>query len=186
MQSFGKGNAFSVAVHLYVPVPDSVCPTSCDVLTNLNQDSPRWGSFFFTLFVGVVYKRIVTCYSARQRGMQGFLPWKTVSQIGEDSEKFYSNDAKRAWSTRGHSSDGLVIEWVRVSIIKLRVPVSLRSTCLWAAYHQLLTSPTWRGFQYLQNSSKILLCVSLDGEMDLTPGLLLTVVSPWSHISSFP
>ena len=34
---------------------------------------------------------------------------------------------------------------------------------LWATYHHCL-SPTWRGFQYLQNSLKILLCMSLDQE----------------------
>ena len=38
-----------------------------------------------------------------------------------------------------------------------------------------LTSPTWRGFQYMQNSSKILLCVHLDGKQDLAQRLLLAV-----------
>ena len=42
----------------------------------------------------------------------------------------------------------------------------LESTCLWAAYHNF--SHTW-AFQNLQNSSKILLCVSIDGETEPCP-----------------
>ena len=34
-----------------------------------------------------------------------------------------------------------------------------------------LTSPTCLGFQYLQNNSKTLLCVSLEGEREPVPGL---------------
>ena len=51
-------------------------------------------------------------------------------------------------------------------------PTSLGSICLWAAY---INFSHWRGFQYQQNSSKILLCVSLDGKQDLAPRLLLAV-----------
>ena len=42
----------------------------------------------------------------------------------------------------------------------------LESTSLWAAYHDF--SHTW-AFQNLQNSSKILLCVSIDGETGPCP-----------------
>ena len=48
----------------------------------------------------------------------------------------------------------------------------------------LLTSPTWKGFQYLLNSSKILLCV-LMGKQDLTPSSSSLFVSHWS-LHSFP
>ena len=44
-----------------------------------------------------------------------------------------------------------------------------------------LTSPTWWGFQDLQNSSKILLCVSLEGEPGPCPKaalLFLLTVPP--------
>ena len=40
-----------------------------------------------------------------------------------------------------------------------------------------LTSPTWRGFQYLQNSSKILLGVSLEGEPGPCPQGCSSLVS---------
>ena len=52
-----------------------------------------------------------------------------------------------------------------------------------------LISPTWQEFQYLQNSSKVLLCVSLVEESGLAPRLLLLfllTVSPLSHIPSLP
>ena len=42
-------------------------------------------------------------------GHSGLLPRKTLSPLGEDNEKFYSSGSKRAWSTRGHSSAGLVV-----------------------------------------------------------------------------
>ena len=41
----------------------------------------------------------------------------------------------------------------------------LGSICFWAAYHSSLTSPTWRGFQHLQNSSEVLFWVFTDGEI---------------------
>ena len=47
----------------------------------------------------------------------------------------------------------------------------------------LLISPTWQGFQYLQNGTKIFLCVSLEGELGPWPkaGLLfLLIASPLS------
>ena len=48
-----------------------------------------------------------------------------------------------------------------------------------------LTSPTWRGFQYLQNSSKILLCVSLEGEPgpSLKAALLFLLTVGFSLVS---
>ena len=42
-------------------------------------------------------------------GHSGLQPQKTVSQLGEDSETFYSNCPKRAKLACGHSSDGLVV-----------------------------------------------------------------------------
>ena len=49
-------------------------------------------------------------------------------------------------------------------------PTGLGSLCLWAVDHcYALTSPTWRGFQDLQNSSKILLCISDDRERGPCP-----------------
>ena len=51
-------------------------------------------------------------------GQNRLMPWKIVSPLGEDSEKFYSNGSKRVWSAPGHSSNGLVLG---VSIINLQV-----------------------------------------------------------------
>ena len=61
----------------------------------------------------------------------------------------------------------------------------LGSICSWAAYNSSLTSPTWRVFQYLQNSSEVLSWVFTDGEIRPCSGLFLTV-SPWSCIPSLP
>ena len=51
-----------------------------------------------------------------------------------------------------------------------------------------LTSPTWWGFQYLQNSPKILLCVSLDGERGPCPkaALLFVFFDCFYLVSSSP
>ena len=52
----------------------------------------------------------------------------------------------------------------------------------------LLISPTWWGFQYLPNNSKIFLCVSLDGESEPCPkaALLSLLTAPYLYIPSFP
>ena len=52
-----------------------------------------------------------------------------MSQLGEHSEKFYSNCSKWAWSACAHLSNELVVRLVGVNIINLQV--QLRSTCLW-------------------------------------------------------
>ena len=45
-----------------------------------------------------------------KEGHNGLMPSKPcIPPLGEDSEKFYSNCSKRAWSARGHSSDWLVV-----------------------------------------------------------------------------
>ena len=54
-------------------------------------------------------------------GKTGSCPQNHVSQLRKDREKFCSNFSKRAWSARGHSSDGLVVREVGVSIISLQV-----------------------------------------------------------------
>ena len=41
----------------------------------------------------------------------------------------------------------------------------------------IVNSPTWRGFQYLQNSSKILLCVPIRGERAPCPNATLDCFS---------
>ena len=62
----------------------------------------------------------------------------------------------------------------------------------WSGVHMLvgsIPSLTWRGFQYLQSSSEILLCVSIDGEPGPCPKaalLFLLTVSPWSRFPSLP
>ena len=96
------------------------------------------------------------------KGVHSWLmPSKLCVPTWRGSEEFSSNGSKRAWSARGHSSDGLVVRWVEASITSLLVPTGLGSTCLWAPYR---TFSTWWEFQYLQNSSKVSLCVSLEGE----------------------
>ena len=83
-----------------------------------------------------VFGEVEFYYFSRQRGTQWAPVSKMyVSQLGEDSEKFYSNCSKRAWSACGHSSDWLVVKLVGISIINLQFPTGLGSTCLWAAYH---------------------------------------------------
>ena len=52
---------------------------------------------------------------------EGECPQNHVSQLGEDSGTFYCKCSKRVWSARGHSSDGLVVRWVGVSINNLQV-----------------------------------------------------------------
>ena len=49
-----------------------------------------------------------------------------------------------------------------------------------------LTSPTWWGIQALQNSSKILLCVSLEGEPEPCPKAALLFLDYSSLVSPFP
>ena len=45
----------------------------------------------------------------------------------------------------------------------------------------MLTYQPWRGFQYLQNSSKVLLCVSVNGATGLCPKAALDCFSLVSH-----
>ena len=60
----------------------------------------------------------------------------------------------------------------------------------WSGVHMLvgsvqLTSPSWRGVQFLQNSAEVLLCASLDGDpgpWPKAPLLFLLAVSPGSHV----
>ena len=50
-----------------------------------------------------------------------------------------------------------------------------------------LIPPTWRGFQYLQNSSEIWLCASVDGEIGPCPKATLDGLFPLGLASSpFP
>ena len=57
-------------------------------------------------------------------------------------------------------SDWIELNWSRSQLHQISGPTGLGSTWLWAAYHHSsLTSATWRGFQYLQTSSKIAVCV---------------------------
>ena len=56
----------------------------------------------------------------------------------------------------------------------------------WVAYNLSLTSPTWRGFQFQKNSSKIFLCVSIDGEIRSCPKAALDCFSLVSYPPSLP
>ena len=56
----------------------------------------------------------------------------------------------------------------------------------WVAYNLSLTSPTWRGFQFQKNSSKIFLCVSIDGEIGSCPKAALDCFSLVSYPPSLP
>ena len=48
------------------------------------------------------------------------------------------------------------------------------------------TSSTWWGFQYLQDSSKVLLCISLEGEPGPCPKVVLLFLDCSSLVSAFP
>ena len=60
-------------------------------------------------------RRGLLYYFARQRGPQWADALKTMCR-----EKFYSNCSKRVWSAHGHSSDGLAVRSVGVSVNNLR------------------------------------------------------------------
>ena len=96
--------------------------------------------------------------------------------------KFYSNSSKRAWSVHGHSSNGWMVRWVEV-IIKLQSNWSGVYILVVSVSSLIINFPTWRGFQYLWNSSKTLLCVTVDGEAQ---GFSWLFVSPGLTSSSFP
>ena len=80
------------------------------------------------------------------------------------------------------------LEWVTISYSR-GSPQPIDQThvsCVsWIGRWVLTTSATWEAPQYLHNSSKILLCVSVNGNgsKDLAPKLLLTV-SPWYPFSN--
>ena len=109
-------------------------------------------------------------------------PSKLCILTWRGSEKFYSNGSKRVLSVCGHSSGWLVVRQVGVSIIGFLVWTGLGSTSWWATYFNF---SHLGGFQHLQSSSKILLCVSLEGEPEPCPKaailFLLTVPPLWPH-----
>jgi hypothetical protein len=87
----------------------------------------------------------------------------------------------------GHSSNWLVVRSLGVSIINLLVPISLGSASLRAAYSNFFHS-VWVvvGFQYLQNSSKILLYVSFEGVPGTFPKTVLLFLDCFSFVSASP
>ena len=96
-------------------------------------------------------------------GQQSTKVFKTVwSESGESSEEFDSNNSKRVGSAFGHSSDGLVVRSVGVSITKLLVPPGLGSLCLGEAYSYNSFS-LHEGLRLCKTSQKYF-CVSLEGE----------------------
>ena len=101
-----------------------------------------------------------------------------MSQPGGGSEEFYSNGSKRARSAGGHSSDWFVVRLSRSQ--HHRPSGSNRSGVYVLVGSTQLTSPTWWGLQCLQNSSKVLLCVSLEGEPGPCPkaALLFLLTAP--------
>ena len=69
-----------------------------------------------------------------------------------------------------------------------RQPCSNRSGIYRVVGSTQLTSPTWWVFQYPENSSKVLSCISLEGESEPWPqaALLLLVCSSLICFPSFP
>lgn len=89
------------------------------------------------------------------------------SESGETSEEFDSNNSKRVGSACGHSSDGLMVRYVGVSITKLLVPTGLGSLCLGEAYSYNSFS-LHEGLSLCKTSQKYF-CVSLEGEPGSRP-----------------
>ena len=111
-----------------------------------------------------------------------------VSQLRGDNKGFYSKGSKRrAWSARGHSFDWLV---VRISGHQHHQPSGSNQPGVYMLVPSIeLTSSTWWGFQYLQNSSKILLCASFEEEQGTcSKAALLSswLLLPCLCILSFP
>ena len=86
-----------------------------------------------------------------------------MSQPGEGSEEFHSNGSKR----RARSAQGLLLMVSGdVSGSQHRQPCSNRSGVYSVVGSTQLTSPTWWVFRYPENSSKVLSCISLEGESE--------------------
>ena len=83
------------------------------------------------------------------------------SPLGEDSEKFYINDPKS-----GCSSDGLLVRLVGVSIISLQVPPVWGLHTVDSMPLLIISFSHLEGVSISANASKILLCISVDGETE--------------------
>ena len=77
------------------------------------------------------------------------------------------------------SSDWLEVKQMGVNVFNLSGVFVLLGS-------MQLTSPTWLGFQYPQNSSKILFCVSLEGESGPCPKAALLFLHSSSFVSASP
>ena len=96
-------------------------------------------------------------------GHSGLMLSRLCSHLEGVVRSLYCNGPKKAWwrPAPGPSSDWLVVsKWASASSTSgfnwsgVSVPVGGTQ----------LTSPTWWGFQYLQNSSKVEFCVSFEGD----------------------
>ena len=56
-----------------------------------------------------------------ERGLSGLMPSDPGVPTWGNRKKIYRNCSRRAWLARGHSSDGLEVRYVGVSIISLQV-----------------------------------------------------------------
>ena len=90
------------------------------------------------------------------------MPLKCVSRPGEGSEEFHSNGSER----RARSAQGLLTVGGEVSGSQHRQPCSNLSGVYSVVGSTQLTSPTWWVFRYPENSSKVLSCISLEGESE--------------------
>ena len=135
------------------------------------------------------------CDSKKQLEFGAYIP-------SVNDEKFYGNWSKRAWSAYGHSSDGLVVRWVGVSIISFQVQLV---GGLHACGQYIIIKVNFshlEGVFVFAKELKNIMCIYWWGNRSLPqgcswrlflPGLTVVVQSlshvpmtPGSHSSSFP
>ena len=116
----------------------------------------------------------------RRRWLDGITDWTDMS-LSKLHELVMHREA---WCAAAHGvaksqtwlSDWIELNWSRSQLHHTSGPNGLGSTWSWAAYcHSSLTSATWRGFQYLQTSSQIAVCVTSMVKEDLALRLPWTV-----------
>lgn len=106
--------------------------------------------------------------------------YKTVCPFLKEVVRFYSNGSKRTWSAHGQS---LTDWWWVIRSHHLQPSGSTQSGVYLLVGSIQLNSSTWWEFLYLQNSFKILVCISLEGELGLYSKVALLFLD---CIPSFP
>ena len=101
-------------------------------------------------------------------GHRGLMPSRLHAPTWKGNEEFYSNGSKRVWSAHEYPSG------------------SNKSGVYLLVNRRQLASSTWGGFQYLQDNSKILFCVSLEGKPGPCPKASLLFLLTAPPLSPYP